>query len=159
MAYQLSLIHIYLLPGGVGAGRPAPVLRVEDVGREGEFDALGVDVAHVFEHQLVEVRARRNGNCRQKVFSLARIVVRREGDPVVKQSQIEAVVPRLGRLPLQLGVVGLGTVGIDGVPAELVLGTVEPRRVDGDVAVVRNAVLLARHAVRYAELDVYKRQL
>lgn len=124
------------------------------MGREGEFDALGIDVAHVFEHQLVEVRARRNGNCRQKVFSLARIVVRREGDPVVKQSQIEAVVPRLGRLPLQLGVVGLGTVGIDGVPAELVLGTVEPRRVDGDVAVVRDAVLLARHAVRYAELQV-----
>ena len=71
--------NLVVQPCGVECGVPAEVLGVDDVCVERDFNTLGIYVAHVGEHFLGEVDARRNGHCCQKVFGLAGIVVDRCG--------------------------------------------------------------------------------
>ena len=156
---QAQVGDLVALVGCIGRHIPLPVGCTDGSCADRHLEALALDVAHVAQHLLVEVRSGSDGHCGQEVFGLAVVVVERTGDAVADEAEVEAVVPRLGGLPRQVAVVGRWSVGLDRGAAEHVVGAALAFGVEWQVAIVGDAVLLACHAVARSEFQHAERRL
>ena len=115
---------------------------------------MTVYVAHVGRNGLAELCA---CGCRHRsyeVLCLARVEVERARDAVLEKSEVEAHVPRVGGLPLEVRHVSLRSVSLYPCAVDESLRTRSTVCVDRQVVVVAAYLLLTRNAVRSAQLEV-----
>ena len=115
---------------------------------------MTVHVTHVGRYGLAELCACGCRHGSYEVLRLARVEIERTRDAVLEKSEVEAHVPRVGGLPLEVRHVSLRSVSLYPCTVDESLRTRSTVCVDRQVVVVAAHLLLTRNAVRSAQLEV-----
>ena len=138
----------------VEAQIPREVILYNRLGVDGKLNTLILQRTDVSVHLILEVRSSRYVDVVDQVIRAAEVVIHGTGQATVEETIVEASVIRRCALPLQILVVSVGAIRFAFAIANGVVGKAAVGGVGGKVGVVRTDVLLTRHTITEAELEV-----
>ena len=143
-----------LVIGEVEAQVPREVLLCDGFGVDGELDALILQRAYVGVHLILEIRSGRYVHVVNQVVRTTEIVVHRPREATVQEAIVQARVVSRCSLPLEVLIVGVGTIRFAIAVAYRIVSVVLAGRIRGKIGVVRANILLTCDTVAEAQFHV-----
>ena len=160
VAFASQLGNLVLVIGEVGGQLPLQVLCLDGTHGECSLDTLVLQRTDIAQHLVTEVRTCRNGGSVDQVGGLTIIVVYATADAVAEQGEVQTDVRSCGGLPLQVLVIGIGTVEqtavVEANEGITSVHTGGVHVIGGKIIVVADAVLLTGLTPTETELQLVK---
>ena len=133
---------------------PRQALGLDGGSIDAELKALAGDITDVREDAVREVRPCRRGDLVQQVAGLLLVEVERTREAALDEAVVKTYVVGSRLLPVDIRIVGSGAEHIVILVAELIRRRIRAERVEGEVGVVPDTILLTRDTVAETELEV-----
>ena len=133
---------------------PRQALGLDGGSIDAELKALAGDVTDIREDAVREVSPCRRGDLVQKVAGLLLVEVERTRETTLDEAVVKTYVVGSRLLPVDIRIVGSGAEHIVILVAELIRRRIRAERVEGEVGVVPDTILLTRDTIAETELEV-----
>ena len=152
--YSVELCDTRAVGADVVAHIPRQVLGLDRGSIDAELKALAGDVTDIREDAVREVSTGRRGDLVQKVAGLLLVEVERTRETPLDEAVVKTYVVGSRLLPVDVRIVGSWAQHIVVLVAELIRRRIRAERVEGEVGVVPDTILLTRDTVAETELEV-----
>ena len=142
------------IPGKVTADSPFPILILHGNHVDTDFQTFALHITDIGFNHIGKVASGRNEYLIQQIFGSTPVVVNRTGDAVVQETIVDTDIISFGSLPLDVGIVAIGTVSSVPLITEVIAGFVIRRRISRQVLIVRTNGLLTGLAVAQTEFQI-----
>ena len=149
-----QLRNFALVVGEVEAQVPREVLLRNGFGVDGELDALILQRTYVGVHLILEIRSGRYVHVVNQVVRTTEIVVYRPREATIQETVVHTGVVSRRSLPLEVLIVGVGTIRFAIAVAYRIVSVVLAGRIRGKIGVVRTNILLTCDTVAEAQFHV-----